>query len=213
MIRAELRGLLGRKLRTILTAVAIVLGVAMVSGTFVLTDSIDNAFGSIFTDARKGSDAVVTGKAATSTNNGSLAPTVPQALLGKVRSLPGVEEAQGNVGGEAHLIGANGKAIVFGGAPNLGFGIPEGSSRFNPLTLVAGSWPHGDEVVIDHGTAKKKHFKVGQEIGVQAEGAVVEYRISGLVRFGSVGLGGATLAGFDLPNAQKLFNKPGAFDA
>ena len=67
MIRAELRGLFGRKLRTILTAVAIILGVAMVSGTFVLTDSIDKAFNSIFTDSRKGSDAVITGKAATST--------------------------------------------------------------------------------------------------------------------------------------------------
>ena len=61
MIRAELRGLLGRKLRTILTAVAIILGVAMVSGTFVLTDSIDKAINSIFTDSRQGSDAVITG--------------------------------------------------------------------------------------------------------------------------------------------------------
>ena len=73
--------MLGRKLRTILTMVAIVLGVAMVSGTFVLTDSIDKAFGSIFTDARKGSDAVITGKAATSTNSGSTAPTLSASLL------------------------------------------------------------------------------------------------------------------------------------
>ena len=58
--RRAREGCLGRKLRTILTAVAIVLGVAMVSGTFVLTDSIDKAFSSIFTDVRKGSDAVIT---------------------------------------------------------------------------------------------------------------------------------------------------------
>ena len=58
MIRVALAGLLGRKLRTALTAFAIVLGVAMVSGTFVLTDSIDKAFNSIFTDVRKGSDVV-----------------------------------------------------------------------------------------------------------------------------------------------------------
>ncbi len=95
MIRAELRGLFGRKLRTILTAVAIILGVAMVSGTFVLTDSIDKAFNSIFTDSRKGSDAVITGKAATSTNNGSNAPTVPESLLAKVQALPDVEAARG----------------------------------------------------------------------------------------------------------------------
>jgi putative ABC transport system permease protein len=212
MIRAELRGLLGRKLRTILTAVAIILGVAMVSGTFVLTDSIDKAFTSIFTDSRKGSDAVVTGKAATSTNNGSTAPTLPESLLQKVQSLPDVAAAEGNVGGNAHLIGSNGKAIVFGGAPNLGFSIPHGASRFNPLTLVEGNWPHGAQVVIDKKTAGKKHISVGDTIGVQAQGPIVRLKVSGFVKFGNVGIGGATLAGFDLPTAQSLFDKKGQLD-
>jgi putative ABC transport system permease protein len=184
----------------------------MVSGTFVLTDSIDKAFNSIFTDARTGSDAVITGKAATSTNNGSTAPTIPTSLLAKVKALPDVFAAEGNVGGNAHLIGSNGKAIVFGGAPNLGFSIPHGASRFNPLTLVDGDWPQGREVVIDRSTAKKKHFSVGDTIGVQAQGPVVQMKISGLVKFGSVGIGGATLAGFDLPTAQSLFDKEGALD-
>jgi len=212
MIRAELRGLLGRKLRTILTAVAIILGVAMVSGTFVLTDSIDKAFNSIFTDARQGSDAVITGKAATSTNNGSNAPTVPETLLAKVQALPGVRAAEGNVGGDAHLIGKDGKAIVFGGAPNLGFSIPHGASRFNPLTLVEGDWPQGRQVVIDKKTANKEHIDVGDMIGVQAQGPIVRLTVSGLVKFGNVGIGGATLAGFDLPTAQSLFDKKGQLD-
>jgi putative ABC transport system permease protein len=212
MIRAELRGLFGRKLRTILTAVAIVLGVAMVSGTYVLTDSIDKAFGSIFTDVRKGSDVVVTGKAATSTDNGSTAPTLPDALLGKIRGLPGVRTAEGGVNGDAHLIGSNGKAIAFGGAPNLGFSVSRPDSPFNPLTLVEGAWPHGAEVVIDRSTAHKKHLSVGEEIGVQSQGPIVRLKISGLVKFGSSSLGGATLAGFDLPTARKLFDKPGVFD-
>ena len=64
MTRFALRGILGRKLRTVLTALAIVLGVAMISGTYVLTDSIDQAFDKIFTDIRQGSNAVITGKAA-----------------------------------------------------------------------------------------------------------------------------------------------------
>ena len=214
MTRVALRGILGRKLRTVLTAVAIVLGVAMVSGTFVLTDSIDKAFNHIFTEVRKGSDAVITGKAATSTNSGSFAPTLKASLLDQVRALPDVAAAEGNVGGSAHLIGHNGKAIVFGGAPNLGFSISNGASRFNPLSLVSGTWPQGDEVVIDTGTAKKKDFAVGQTIGVEAEGAVVKLRISGLVKFGTsnLSIGGATLAGFDVPTAQRLFDKPGQFD-
>ena len=66
-----LKGLLGRKLRTALTAFAIVLGVAMVSGTYVLTDSIDKAFDSIFTESRAGSTAVITGKSAFDISEGS----------------------------------------------------------------------------------------------------------------------------------------------
>jgi putative ABC transport system permease protein len=213
--RFALKGLLGRKLRTALTAIAIVLGVAMVSGTFVLTDSIDKAFDSIFTDVRQGSSVVISGRSAfdLSEGQGSFAPTLDEGLLTRVRELPGVEAAEGSVDGEAQLIGDDGKAIVFGGAPNLGFSIANGDSPFNPLGLEEGSWPTGREVVIDKATADKKNLKVGQEIGVQAEGAVQHLRISGLVRFGSVStIGGATLAGFDLTTAQELFGKRGKLD-
>src|SRR4051794_25695026 len=215
MTRVALAGLLGRKLRTALTAIAIVLGVAMVSGTFVLTDSIDKAFNSIFTDVRKGSNVVVSGKPAftLSDQNGTTAPTLDQSLLQKVRAVPDVALAEGSVNGEAQLIGKDGKAVVYGGAPNLGFSIANGASQFNPLSLVEGSWPHGSEVVIDKSTAGKEHFKLGQTVRVQAEGSSVPLRISGIVKFGSVStIGGATLAGFDVPTAQRLFDKPGQLD-
>jgi putative ABC transport system permease protein len=210
-----LRGLLGRKLRTVLTAIAIVLGVATVSGTYVLTDSINNAFHSIFYETRAGSDAVISGKSAFDLTNGNgvTAPAFAQSLLPRVRTLPDVAEAEGQVNGEAHLIGRNGKAIVYGGAPNLGFSIASGASRFNPLQLVAGSWPSANEVVIDKSTASKEHLKIGQVIGVQAQGPVNRLRVSGFVKFGSVStIGGATLAGFDLKTAQHLFEKPGKLD-
>jgi putative ABC transport system permease protein len=215
MTKFALRGILGRKLRTVLTAFAIVLGVATVSGTYVLTDSIDKAFGSIFTTSRQGSDAVISGKSAfdLTSDSGVTAPAFDESLLAKVRALPDVAQADGQVNGQAQLIGKDGKAVVYGGAPNLGFSIARGSSPFNPLTLVQGTWPHGREVVIDKSTAKKEDFKVGQVVGVQAEGPVQRLRISGLVKFGSVStIGGATLAGFDLPIAQKLFDKPGKLD-
>jgi putative ABC transport system permease protein len=215
MIRVALKGLLGRKLRTSLTAIAIVLGVAMVAGTFMLTDSIDNAFNSIFTNVRKGSSAVISGKTAfdISTDAGATAPTLDESLLPKVRGLAEVEAAEGSVNGEAHLIGKNGKAIVYGGAPNLGFSIANGASRFNPLTLVDGSWPKQGDVVVDQSTANKQHFKLGQTVGIQSLGASRRFRISGFVHFGAASsLGGATLAGFDLPTAQKLFEKKGRLD-
>lgn len=216
MIRFAFRGLLSRKLRTSLTAVAVVLGVAMVCGTFVLTDSIDQAFERIFTDVRQGSSAIISGESAFDFTEGSgiSAPTLEESLLDRVRELPGVEEAEGGVDSDAtQLIGNDGKVVVYGGAPNLGFSISNGDSAFNPLTLTEGAWPGPDEVVVDTATAGKEGFEVGEQIGVQAEGAVERFRISGLVKFGSVAtIGGATLAGFDLATAQHLFRKEGRLD-
>ena len=215
MIAFALKGLLSRKLRTALTAFAIVLGVAMVSGTYVLTDSIDKAFDSIFTDVRAGSTAVISGKSAfdVSEESGASDPVFDEALLDKVRQVPGVGAAEANVDDEVQLIGADGKAVVYGGAPNLGFSITDGDSVFNPLELVAGSWPGPREVVIDKSTADKEGFEVGRQVGVQGVGPVERLRISGIVTFGSVStIGGATLAGFDLPTAQRLFDKQGKLD-
>jgi putative ABC transport system permease protein len=215
MTRVALRGLWGRKLRTILTAVAIVLGVALVAGTLVLTDSIQKAFDNIFTDSRQGSSVVISGKSAfdLTDDSGATAPPLNESLLQTVRSQPNVAEAEGSVSGDAQIIGDNGKAIVYGGAPNLGFSIANGDSRFNPLTLVEGSWPSGNEVVVDGSTADKEGFKVGDTVGVQGRGPVEDLRISGIVKFGSVStIGGATLAGFDLPTAQRIFAREGKLD-
>ena len=216
MTRFALKGLLGRKLRTALTAIAIVLGVTMVSGTYVLTDSIDKAFDSIFTEVREGSNVVVSGKAAfdLSDGSGASAPAFDESVLEDVREVEGVQAAEGSVDSEsAQFIGDDGKAIVYGGAPNLGFSIANGESQFNPLTLVQGAWPGPGEVVVDESTADKEDFAVGDEVGVQAAGPVERLRISGIIKFGSASsLGGATLAGFDLPTAQRLFDKEGRLD-
>ena len=67
------------------------------------------------------------------------------------------------------LIGEDGKAIVFGGAPNLGFSIANGDSQFNPLSLVEGSWPGAGDVVVDASTADREDLKLGQTIGVQLD--------------------------------------------
>ena len=215
MTRVALRGLLGRKLRTALTAVAIVLGVALVAGTLILTDSISKAFDNIFTDSRQGSSVVISGKSAfdLTDDSGATAPPLNESLLQTVREQPDVAAAEGSVNGEAQLIGDDNKAIVYGGAPNLGFSIENGDSRFNPLSLVEGSWPSGDEVVIDGSTADKEGFVVGDTVGVQGRGPVEQLRISGIVKFGSVStIGGATLAGFDLPTAQRVFDMQGKLD-
>jgi putative ABC transport system permease protein len=214
MIRFAIRGLGGRKLRTVLTALGVVLGVALVSGTYVLTDSISTAFKSIFSETYRNTDVAVTGRSAfTGGQNGTAPPSFDQSLLARVIALPGVRAASGDVTGSAHLIGKDGKAISFGGAPNLGFSVDPAQPQFQALSLVSGAWPKGGEVVIDMTTAGKKHLAVGETIGVQARGPVAPLRISGLVKFGAVSsIGGATLAGFDLATAQQLFDKQGKLD-
>ena len=189
--------------------IAIVLGVAMVSGTFVLTDSIDKAFARSSPTSARDPTPSSPAMPRRAPNNGSTAPTLEASLLPKVRRLSDVAVAEGGLGGDAHLIGADGKAIVYGGTPNLGFSIANGASRFNPLSLVSGlaarrrgrDRPHDRE---------KAHFAVGDEIGVQAEGPVVKFKISGLVKFGSgsASLGGATLAGFEVPPPSACSTSP-----
>src|SRR5207244_1630120 len=201
-----------------LTAIAIVLGVAMVSGTYVPTDTIKKGFNTIFTVSYQNADAVVTGKTSFgSVNNGTAAPSFPASLLARVRALPTVSDAVGEVDdAQTGLVGRNGKIIQSGGAPNLGFSVdPNTDQRFNPLTLVAGRWPSGPgEIAIDKATATKHHYRVGDTIGVQATGAVQQFRITGIAKFGAVSsIGGATLAIFDVPTAQQLFGKQGRLDA
>jgi putative ABC transport system permease protein len=215
--RVAIKGLMGRKARATLTAVAIVLGVAMISGTYVLTDTIKAAFSTVFTQAYKNADAVVTGRSPLGSDNqngGNLPPTLPASLLTRIQTLPQVALATGGINDSAQLIGHNGKVISRGGAPGLASSYTPAAERFNPLALAAGRWPSGPgEVDIDAATATRDHFAIGQDIGVIARGPVERFRIAGKVKFAGVSsIGGATLAVFALPTAQRFLHKQGRYD-
>ena len=213
MIAVALKGLAGRKLRASLTALAIVLGVAMVSGTYILTDTISKAFETIFTDSYQGTDAVVSGKQVVKFSQSGKA-TVPADLLADVRGLPSVEAASGGIQDTAKILDHEGKAINTQGAPTFGFSHDPNGERFNPLDLVQGRWPAApDEVVIDAGTAERERFEIGEAIGIATRKPVRRFELVGVARFGSVeSIGGATFAVFTLPTAQELFDKKGQFD-
>jgi putative ABC transport system permease protein len=220
MVAVALKGLAARKFRASLIALAIVLGVAMISGTYVLTDTINNGFNTIFETQYKNADVIISGKAAFGNGgNGNQieAPTFPDTVLAKVRSLPDVAFAAGSVQSQTvSLVDAKGKLISASNAPRLGFSLdPKTDMRFNPSKLVTGSWAAGpDQVVIDQATAKKKHLAVGDQIGVQVYGPVRRFRIAGIAKYsGKVSLGGVTFAIFDQPTAQRLFRKIGQLDA
>jgi putative ABC transport system permease protein len=216
MTTATLQGLLGRKLRTALTALSVVLGVAMVSGTFVLTDTMKKAFDDLFAGTYENTGAVIAGKEIV---KGAAKSTVPESLQTKVAALPDVKSASGaifDISGTSDLvklIGRDGKQLGNPQQPNFGWGFEPGQ-RSNPTTLKSGKWAVGpDQVVIDAGTANKDNYKLGDKIGVSGEGPQRSMTISGIAKFGSVdSIGGATFAVFDVPTAQKLLDKEGQFD-
>ncbi|MEZ5101672.1 MAG: FtsX-like permease family protein [Thermoleophilia bacterium] len=213
MIAVALRGLGGRKLRSFLTALAIVLGVSMISGTYVLTDTIDKAFTTLFVNSYAGTDVVISGREAFETDFGT-PPPFDEGLLAQVRALPDVDAAAPGITDFAKLTDKDGEAISTGGAPSLAFGVEVTDERFNPLTLTAGDWPKGpDQVVIDKGTADGEGYQVGDTIGVAAKGPIQQFTIAGIAKFGSVdSIGSATFAVFDIPTAQRLFDKVGELD-
>ena len=219
MIAVALRGLAGRKLRSALTAIAIVLGVAMVSGTYVLTDTIDKAFNQIFQESYAGTDAVVSGRTADIDFQGMTPESTPvsEDVLERVRGLPSVEVAMGGVTDEMNtkILTKEGKAVETNGAPSLGFGIdpsPE-FGRFNPLNLVDGRWPSGsDEAVIDEGTADKQGYSVGDRVRISTLKPAREFELVGIARYGDVSsLGTATFTVFDVAAAQALLELDGKF--
>jgi putative ABC transport system permease protein len=220
MIRVALRGLAGRKFRATLTALAIVLGVAMVSGTYILTDTIDKAFDTIFVESYAGTDAVVTGRESDINFQGdtSAAPPVPERVLEQVRDVPEVEVATAGIFDEStQLLGRDGKAIDSQGAPNFGFGIDPDPryDRFNPLNLLEGRWASArNEVVIDAGTADDEDYTVGDSIGISAQGPKEDFEIVGIAQYGDLdSIGSATFAVFDVPTAQAVTRREGEFDA
>jgi putative ABC transport system permease protein len=213
VIAVALKGLAGRKLRAALTALAVVLGVAMVSGTYILTDTITKAFNTIFTDSYTGTSVVVSGKKVVEFSQTGAA-TVPEELLERVKDLESVDAAAGGIQDTATILGKGGDVVETMGAPNFGFGVDASQPRFSPLELTDGRWPSGpDEVLIDAGSAERAGFTVGDRVGVSTRKPVREFELVGIARFGSVSsIGSATFAVFDIPTAQELFDKEGQLD-
>jgi putative ABC transport system permease protein len=214
MRRVALKSIAFRKARAVLTALAIVLGVSMISGTYILTDTIHKAFTDIFSASYEHTSAVISGREIVK-GSASGTATVKASLLQRMSRLHDVEAAAGAVtGDDIKLLDAHDKPIAAKNSETLGVGVDTTQPRFNPLNLVEGRWAAGPgEVVIDKATAKNKHYDVGETIGVSGAGPTARYRITGIARYGNVdSLGGATIAVFTIPVAQRLAGKEGQLD-
>jgi len=216
MIGVALKGLAARKLRALLTAFAIVIGVAMVAGTFMLTDTLQKSFSGLFTESTSNTDAVIRGKEVVKNSTSGSGVTIPASLLTKVQALPQVGTAVGEVlpqeANVADIYGRDGKKAA---RESVGTSVDAGNAKLSPLRLKTGSWPRGPgEVVIDVGSADKKHYKVGDQVVIGTLGKKHTYRLSGTVSFGSVdSLGLASIAAWDVRTAQSLLGRDGRYDS
>ncbi|MEV5828782.1 FtsX-like permease family protein [Spirillospora sp. NPDC052242] len=179
MLKTTLAGLRAHKLRLLLTAVAITLGVEFIAGTFVLTDTVDKAFGQTFAkSAGKVDVAVLPGDGAGAEGEGG----VPRDVLEKVQAVPGVTKAAGLVRGDAALVGEDGKAV--GDMPTVGLSVPSGDLL--RYTVDEGRAPRGaGEVVVHTALAEREGFEVGETATV-LDGRRQPHRFTvvGLVDFG-----------------------------
>lgn len=216
MFRLALRGLSSHKLRAGLTGLAILLGVAMVAGTLMLSDSVNRSFDDIFAEANAGTDVSVRAKVEVEADFVDAGTALPADLLGRVQAIDGVEQAAGAIGDASTIaiLDENGDRIgpPQGGPPHIVNSVqPE---PFTPFTYPEGRPPTADnEVAIDSITADEEGYEVGQTIPITGARGLTEYTLSGIAQFGSgVPLGGATLAEFTLPEAQRITDKRGELD-
>ncbi|HYT29918.1 MAG TPA: FtsX-like permease family protein [Actinomycetota bacterium] len=218
MWRATLKGLLAHKVRLGLTALAIVLGVGFVSGTYLLTDTMNRAFDNLFQQANQGVAVSVHAQAKfKGTGGGGLTAGPPQripaALLDSVRQVPGVRDAEGSLTGYAQLVGKDGKAITTGGAPTFGVSW-QTDTDLSGADLRQGRAPAAPgEVAVDAATARKHGLHVGDRTKVLLQGPAMEVTIVGIFGFGTAdNLGGATVVAFDAATAQTALAGNGKFD-
>jgi putative ABC transport system permease protein len=214
MRKVTLRGLLAHKLRLALTALAIVLGVTFISGTFVLTDTLNSTFSNLFSSVYHKVDFQVRGVAQLGSGANATRNLLPESLLPSVQAVPGVGGAYGQVTGYAQFVAKDGKPIS-STVGTLGVEF-DPDQQISSLHLIAGGPPaSSDDVVMDAGTAKGYGFSVGQRVRVLSAGAAPQtFTITGIAEFGNAdNLAGATLAAFTLPTAQRVTGETGQLDA
>src|SRR6266545_318985 len=213
MLTTTIRGLAARKLRLFATALSVLLGVAFMAGTFVLTDTIATTFHDLFGSVYVHTDAVVRGRVALQSSTlEAQRPRVDAALVRAVTSVPGARAAEGNIFDYAQLVNQQGKAI---GKAESAYGLNWNQvGELNPFNLIAGRAPRADdEVVINKAAADQGNFAIGDTATVLVHAGPQRLRVVGIARFGTAdSIASANGVLFTQAAAQRLMAEPGRFD-
>jgi putative ABC transport system permease protein len=205
-----LKSLWARRTRAIATTFAVLIGVAFVSGSYILTDTIFAAFDEIFSESLSGTSVVITAQNPVEQENGEV-PTIPAKLLGRVQGTPGVRLASGAIFTPGGFFTQSGEKIGNKFAPKFISSVLPG--ELESLNYIDGHKPRGPrEASLDKAAADSAGIGIGDKIEIVGQASARTYRLVGLTQLGSASFGGASIAQLTLPEAQAITHKRGRFD-
>ena len=210
MLSLNLKNLWARKWRSAMTAIAVILGIALVAGTYVLTDTTTQAFDEIFVKSLEGTDVAITAKSEVDQEDGST-PSLPAKYLERVRRVSGVELAAGTVFTPGAILDSEGDSTGGGFSPQfISSTLPE---ELESLDYVEGTVPSGaHQASLDKAAAERSDLGLGDSISLVGTGEAQPFRLVGLTELGGASFGGTSIAQVTLPVAQQLAGKQGEFD-
>ncbi|SDL08644.1 ABC transporter permease [Streptomyces indicus] len=219
MLRTALRNVLAHKARLVMTALAVMLGVAFVSGTLVFGDTVAGAFRGA---SAKNLDGVAVAvqdggtTAAPEAKPGDFKTALDDQLAQRIAALPGADSVRPTVNGRATLAAKDGKPLnADADWQNLAVNYAPGKDGKDPLyPLAKGRAPASSgELALDTKTAEKAGYRVGDTVRFATDGPALTKKLVGLVDTDDPRVtAGGTLALFDTATAQKLFTAPGYYD-
>jgi putative ABC transport system permease protein len=210
MRKVILKGLAARKRRGFTLVVAVFLGVALTSGAYVLTDTINASFEDIFDESFAGTDVVVTPKEVVEQDDQE-PPAFSASLLNRVERVNGVAKAEGGVFSLGKIVDSSGDTIGSEFAPN--FISSKSTEPFDTLTYDEGHPPESDDqAAIDPTTADRGDLGIGDRVGVVGNRELQTYEVVGVASLGDTDFGGAAVVTLTLPEAQRITGKEGEFD-
>ncbi|ELS53843.1 ABC transporter permease [Streptomyces viridochromogenes] len=213
MFRTALRNVFAHKARLLMTVLAVMLGVAFVSGTLVFADTLSGAFRN--QSAKSYDDVAVAVTSYADPDDTKEEPGLSRKTLDKIAAVDGVAGAYGRVEGFAGVADPDGKLIGVGWSNKGSNFAPGKDGKDIAYTFTEGSGPVKDnQIALDEESAAKGEYQVGDRVRVATNGPVKEFTLSGVftTEDGAVNAGGSLVL-FDTAVAQKQYLKPGYFQS
>jgi putative ABC transport system permease protein len=212
MLRTTLKSINAHKRRLLATCTAVLLGVAFLSGTLVLGDTLRADFNDLFSETNAGTDALVRSSTEVGDDDFTERGLLDAAVVDQIRDVDGVAAAEPRIEATGQIVGADGDPLGGGNGPPTEAGNWIDDADLNPYDLDEGRAPTAPgEVVIDRGSADNGDLAVGDTTTIRTP-TPIDVTVVGIATFGSADSAGPiTWAGFTTEFAQDvLLPTPGS---